>query len=450
MKTKFLVLLFLAISTTTFAQVGLGGMIRGYNNAGTAEWLMMRNNGAKMWDSIGNVYNLAQKLKLDSIYTKINSSIAVTMTGHDSTTDSRIGVKLLQNPTITNTSFGISGTLPGFASTPTFNIGSGGYAVSASDSNKYRIAYKVIESALPVGGSTSALQTSGNTLLQGIKTHDSNIYVNTDAANIYLASIESSADSAHQSLTAIETWTDNNTLARTVDSTQSVGDGSNGYLMYGVARSSSPSAINGNAAAASFDLRNNLRVILQDPSGNYVAAGGGGGGGSSITALRDSSSTPTSMTMTGISAMASRATVGWQSDTVNNLTRKAIDYKIMVRISMQNNSPASDKACYIYLIPWTWDGTNWRASSIGTTTLPSGSAGTMTITQPVNLRLLGVLNYNTADMVLQDTYLLSNAFGDQIPDMFSIGVINFSGATVETTSGTNNLITYTPIYKTNR
>lgn len=398
MKTKFLVLLFLAISTTTFAQVGLGGMIRGYNNAGTAEWLMMKNNGAKMWDSIGNIYNLAQKLKLDSLYTKINSSIAVTQSG---------------TWNINN----ISGTI-----------------------------------SLPSLASTSTLQTSGNTLLQGIKTHDSNIFVNTDAANIYLASIEASADSAHQSLTAIETWTTNNTLARTVDSTQSVGDGSNGYLMYGVARSTSPSAINGNATAASFDLRNNLRVILQDPSGNYVAAGGGGGGGSSITALRDSSTSNTDFTMTGISSLASSATVGWQSDRVSNLTNKAIDYRINVRLSCANTSPASDKCVYVYAIPFytTDGGTTWYGNSLGTTTAPTGSAGAMTIANPHNLLLLGVLSYTTADMVLNGQFLLSNAWGDNPPDGFSIGIINFSGAALDATSGANNLISYKTIYKTNR
>lgn len=156
--------------------------------------------------------------------------------------------------------------------------------------------------------------------------------------------------------------------------------------------------------------------------------------------------------MTGISSLASSATVGWQSDRISNLSTKAIDYKIMVRLSCANTSPANDKAIYAYLIPWwTSDGgTTWYSSSIGTTTLPTGSAGAMTIASPHNLRLLGVLSYTTADMIVQDNYLISNAYGDNMPDAFSIGIINYSGAALDATSGSNNLISYTPIFKTNR
>ena len=185
--------------------------------------------------------------------------------------------------------------------------------------------------------------------------------------------------------------------------------------------------------------------------GAYVAAGGGGGG-SSITALRDSSSSNTDFTMTGISSLASSATVGWQSDRVSNLTNKAIDYRINVRLSMANTSPASDKAVYVFLIPWytTDGGTTWYGNSLGTTTAPTGSVGAMTIANPHNLLLLGVLSYTTADMVLNGTFITSNAWGDNPPDGFSIGIINFSGAALDATSGANNLISYKSIFKTNR
>ena len=74
----------------------------------------------------------------------------------------------------------------------------------------------------------------------------------------------------------------------------------------------------------------------------------------------------------------------------------------------------------------------------------------MTIANPHNLLLLGVLSYTTADMVLNGTFITSNAWGDNPPDGFSIGIINYSGAALDATSGANNLISYKSIYKTNR
>jgi hypothetical protein len=89
---------------------------------------------------------------------------------------------------------------------------------------------------------------------------------------------------------------------------------------------------------------------------------------------------------------------------------------------------------YLFVIPWyTSDaGTTWFASSGGTTTLPTSADATYTIASPHNFRLLGVLNYTTQLMVVQDTFLLSNCFGNRMPDGFSFCVINFSGAALST------------------
>ena len=395
MKRIITTITLIAISYLGYSQGVLGSDIWIKNNAGTRGYVYRNGTSFNVWDSTANVYNLAQKLKLDSLYTKINSTLAVTQSG---------------TWNITN----VSGTI-----------------------------------SLPTGASTSALQTSGNTLLQGIKTIDSNVFVNTDAANVYLGSIETTNANIQTSVDNISTWVDNNTLPTVIDSTQNPIDGIN---VYGQVRTNAPSLTDGRSGLLSLTDKGGLRVTLTDLAGAYVAAGGGGGGGSSSTTLRDSTSTATALTMTGISSLASSATVGWQSDRISNLSTKANDYKILVRLSCANTSPANDKAIYCYLIPWwTSDGgTTWYASSIGTTTLPTGSAGAMTIASPNNLRLLGVLSYTTADMIVQDNFLLSNCWGDNPPDAFSIGIINFSGAALDATSGVNNLISYTPIFKTNR
>jgi len=395
MKRIITVITLVLISQIGYSQGVLGSDIWIKNNAGTRGYVYREGTAFKMWDSTANVYNLAQKLKLDSLYTKINSTLAVTQSG---------------TWNITN----VSGTV-----------------------------------SLPTGASTSSLQTNGNTLLQGIKTVDSNIFLSVDATYGSVAVIEATTGNIQTSVDNISTWADNNTLPTVIDSTQNPIDGIN---IYGQVRTNAPSLTDGRSGLLSLTDKGGLRVTLTDLAGAYVAAGGGGGSGGGATALRDSTSTATALTMTGISSLASSATVGWQSDRISNLSTKAIDYKIMVRLSCANTSPANDKAIYAYLIPWwTSDGgTTWYSSSIGTTTLPTGSAGAMTIATPHNLRLLGVLNYTTADMIVQDNFLMSNAYGDNMPDAFSIGIINFSGAALDATSGVNNLISYTPIFKTNR
>lgn len=154
----------------------------------------------------------------------------------------------------------------------------------------------------------------------------------------------------------------------------------------------------------------------------------------------------TSMTVTNLQSLPSSSTAGWQSDIVSNVTTLARDYEIFVKLTTANTSPANDKAMYVYICPFytTDGGTTWFASSQGTTTLPTGTEGTTTIASPNNLRLLGVLNYTTQNMTVQDTFLLSNCFGDRMPDGFSIIIINFSGANLST----GCVVRHTPINDT--
>lgn len=167
---------------------------------------------------------------------------------------------------------------------------------------------------------------------------------------------------------------------------------------------------------------------------------------SGASTVKDSSSTNTSMTVTNLNSLANSATAGWQSVRVSNVSTQSIDYKIFVKLTMANTAPANDKAAYVYICPfYTTDaGTTWYASSQGTTTLPTGSQGTTTIATPNNLRLLGVLSYTTQNMVLQDSWLISNVFGDRMPDGFSIIVINYTGAAI---SSSGNIVAYSPIFQ---
>ena len=165
------------------------------------------------------------------------------------------------------------------------------------------------------------------------------------------------------------------------------------------------------------------------------------------TAIYDSTWTAVQMDTAGLGAKANSATVGWQSDSVGLRQHKCTDVKIGVKISMANTAPANDKAVYIYVYPIWYDGSTWYFTSGGTATLPSGGNSTYTIASPNNLRLLGVLSYTTTNMVLQDQFILSNAFGSTMPDAFGLVIVNFSGAAIHTT---DHRIYYSLINKVQR
>lgn len=165
------------------------------------------------------------------------------------------------------------------------------------------------------------------------------------------------------------------------------------------------------------------------------------------TAIYDSTWTAVQMDTAGLGAMANSATVGWQSDSVGLRQHKCTDVKIGVKISMANTAPANDKAVYVYVYPIWYDNSTWYFTSVGTTTFPSGANSTYTIASPNNLRLLGVLSYTTTNMVLQDQFILSNAFGSTMPDAFGLVIVDFSGAALHTT---NHRIYYSLINKVNR
>ena len=71
---------------------------------------------------------------------------------------------------ISNTGFNINGTLPGFAATPTVNIGTAPTIAVTGTFFQATQPVSVISLPLPTGSSTAALQTTGNTSLSNIDT----------------------------------------------------------------------------------------------------------------------------------------------------------------------------------------------------------------------------------------------------------------------------------------
>lgn len=154
-----------------------------------------------------------------------------------------------------------------------------------------------------------------------------------------------------------------------------------------------------------------------------------------MATVKISYGTYTAMTVTNLQSLASSQTAGWQSARVDNQTSVlAVDYEIFVKLTTANTAPGSDKVAYIYASPaiTTDGGTTWLQADGGTTTLPSGSEGTYTIAIPNDLKLLGILSYTTQNMTMQGSFLLSGAVGQNMPDGFSIIIINFTGAALST------------------
>lgn len=202
---------------------------------------------------------------------------------------------------------------------------------------------------------------------------------------------------------------------------------------------------------ASSGLNGRLQRIAQRITSLITALGspfqaGGSIGNTTFGAtatIKPNIGSTTVMTVTNLQSLANSATVGWQSDRVSNLSTLATDYEIAVKLTTAAGAPANDKAMYIYIAAWytTDGGTTWLASSQGTATLPTGTQGASTIASPNNLRILGVLNHTTSAATEQDTYLLSNCFGNKMPDGFSIIIVNYSGVALSTSC----IVDYTPL-----
>lgn len=335
---------------------------------------------------------------------------------------------------ITNTAFGISGTLPAFASTPTVNIGT--ISTIATESTLSTLNGK-IPSNLTVSATRLLVDGSGVTQpVSGTVTAN----ISGSISNTSFAVTQPTAASLNATVVGTGTFA----VQAAQSGTWNIGTLTSITNAVTVSQSTASNLkvdLSGSAANSTAGLLSVKIDQTTDGTTNKVRASG---------TFKPSYGSTVSMTITNLSALASSATAGWQSARVSNLVTLASDYEINIKCTMANTAPANDKAVYIYICPWyTSDGgTTWYAASQGTTTLPTGSEGTTTIASPNNLRLLGVLNYTTQNMVLQDTFLLSNCFGARLPDGFSIIIVNFSGAALATTSGTNNIVQYTPLSDT--
>jgi hypothetical protein len=313
---------------------------------------------------------------------------------------------------------------------------SGALTVDATQSGTWNVNNVSGTISLPTGASTETTLSALNSKVpSGLSTAGSRLAIySPDSIRVFATNgFGSGGSGGTTSLDAV----DSTNLANTATNTSNT----NSKLPSGLTVTSTRLLVDGSGVTqpVSFTrLKSSTDTVAI--SGTITATAG-------ATTIFDSTWSATSMTVTNLNSLASSATVGWQSDSVRNNVRKAVNYKINVKLTMANTAPANDKAVYVYICPFYFDGTNWYAASQGTTTLPTGAQGASTIASPNNLRLLGVLSYTTQNQVCQDNFLLSNAFGNVMPDGFSIIIVNFSGAAV---SASGNVVNYSPINKVQR
>lgn len=106
------------------------------------------------------------------------------------TINSTLGSPFQAGGSIGNSSFGISGTLPAFTSTPTFNLGTIGTAATAAN--------QATEIASLGTLSTSALQTTGNSSLSTISTNSTTQIASLGTTNSKLTTINTTLGSPFQ------------------------------------------------------------------------------------------------------------------------------------------------------------------------------------------------------------------------------------------------------------
>lgn len=144
-------------------------------------------------------------------------------------------------------------------------------------------------------------------------------------------------------------------------------------------------------------------------------------------------STVQTMTVTNLHSNTSSTTAAWASAVVDNTSTLYIDALVQVVLDYANTSPANDKATYVYA---------YGGIESGVYSNPiSGSEGDVTLTDITstgqNLRLLGVMPYNTADEVCESSPMsVGLGFGGVLPPFWGIVIVDYTGAALAASGNT--------------
>jgi hypothetical protein len=166
-----------------------------------------------------------------------------------------------------------------------------------------------------------------------------------------------------------------------------------------------------------------------------------------MTTLQIAYGTYAALTVTNLQSLANDSSdpfAGWQSARVSNLATLADDYEVFIDLSTANTAPANDSAAYVYLVPWvtTDGGTTWvTGANFGTTTLPTGTEGTASMSDPNSMLGPLVMPYKIAQQRLQRFFSVASLCGGIVPDAWSLAIRNCTGAALST----GCVVAYRPI-----
>lgn len=149
--------------------------------------------------------------------------------------------------------------------------------------------------------------------------------------------------------------------------------------------------------------------------------------------------TAITITLNSLASLSSR-----QSAAVDNTANLYLD--ALVNVILAAGVVASPTTTYVY-VAGSIDGTTWPGEGSGNNDGVTGLDAAITLENPTNLRLLGVINMPTASKTYESSPMsVAQAFGGVMPLKWSIIVNNQSGAAYGA-SGCS--ATYTGVYTTN-
>ena len=150
--------------------------------------------------------------------------------------------------------------------------------------------------------------------------------------------------------------------------------------------------------------------------------------------------TDTALTWAG--AIASSATAGRQSNTIDNSSVLAPDYQVLVSIVFPNSAPANDKTVYLYAGGYYGATAGWEGGPA-----LSGSDGAYTFND-ITTTPTGLYLAKSCFMVQNATRVfgipsLATVFGGSLPEKVAFAVANYSGQTITTFTARYRAILYT-------
>ena len=154
--------------------------------------------------------------------------------------------------------------------------------------------------------------------------------------------------------------------------------------------------------------------------------------------VKEAMQTETALTVTNLHSLASSATAGWTSGSIDNSSNLYLDSLVMVHIAAVNTAPSSDKKIYVFAYGST-DGAIW--TSTGTSGGTVGTEGALTFpsisTLPILMPLIGVIPYPVQNKALDGgPFSVARAFGGTLPVSWGVAVLNFSGMTLAASANT--------------